>query len=199
MSIVRVIGAGLAGCEAAYALAERGHKVLLYEQKPVHFSPAHHSEQFAELVCSNSFKAARIESAAGLMKEEMRRLGSLCLEVADTCAVPAGGALAVDRNLFSERMTQRILHTDGITLIREEFTDLDDSMPTVVATGPLTEGKLAEKLSAFTGGTSLYFYDAAAPIVTTANYSVRAVMTAEEMITGTPHSTNWGTKSSIMN
>lgn len=166
MSIVRVIGAGLAGCEAAYALAERGHKVLLYEQKPVHFSPAHHSEQFAELVCSNSFKAARIESAAGLMKEEMRRLGSLCLEVADTCAVPAGGALAVDRNLFSERMTQRILHTDGIKLIREEFTDLDDSMPTVVATGPLTEGELAEKLSAFTGGTSLYFYDAAAPIVT---------------------------------
>jgi methylenetetrahydrofolate--tRNA-(uracil-5-)-methyltransferase len=165
VSIVRVIGAGLAGCEAAYALALRGHEVLLYEQKPVRFSPAHHSEQFAELVCSNSFKAARIESAAGLMKEEMRRLGSLCLEVADTCAVPAGGALAVDRKLFSERMTQRILQTKGITLIREEFTDLDDSMPTIVATGPLTEGELAEKLSAFTGGKSLYFFDAAAPIV----------------------------------
>ena len=166
MSVVRVIGAGLAGCEAACALAGRGHQVLLYEQKPVHFSPAHKSEQFAELVCSNSFKANRVESAAGLMKEEMRRLGSVCLRVADTCTVPAGGALAVDRDLFSTGVTRLVGETDGITVIREEFTDLDDSMPTIVATGPLTEGKLAERLAAMTGSDALYFFDAAAPIVT---------------------------------
>ena len=166
MRRVRVIGAGLAGCEAANTLSRFGYEVDLYEQKPVKYSPAHKSEKFAELVCSNSFKANRIESAAGMMKEEMRLLGSLCLEVADSCKVPAGGALAVDRNRFSDGVTERIKADPKIRIILEEFTDLSDDMPTIVATGPLTEGKLADNLKDLTGEESLYFFDAAAPIVT---------------------------------
>ena len=162
---VRVIGAGLAGCEAAFALAEKGCRVTLYEQKPVKYSPAHKSEKFAELVCSNSFKAARIESAAGLMKEEMRMLGSVCLEAAAACSVPAGGALAVDRELFSSAVTERVRNHPNITVVHEEVTSIDPEVPTIVATGPLTEGKLAEELLRLTGTESLYFYDAAAPIV----------------------------------
>ncbi len=162
---VRVIGAGLAGCEAAFALAEKGCAVTLYEQKPVKYSPAHKSEKFAELVCSNSFKAARVESAAGLMKEEMRMLGSVCLEAAAACSVPAGGALAVDRELFSSAVTERVRNHPNITVVHEEVTSIDPEVPTVVATGPLTEGKLAEELLRLTGTESLYFYDAAAPIV----------------------------------
>ena len=166
MKTVRVIGAGLAGCEAANALSKAGYDVELYEQKPVRYSPAHKSEKFAELVCSNSFKASRIESAAGMMKEEMRMLGSVCLQVADECRVPAGGALAVDRNRFSEGVTERIKNDPGIRVILGEFTDLSDNVPTIVATGPLTEGGLAERLKELTGEQSLYFFDAAAPIVT---------------------------------
>ena len=166
MRSIRVIGAGLAGCEAANTLSKAGYAVDLYEQKPVKFSPAHKSDLFAELVCSNSFKASRLESAAGMMKEEMRRLGSLCLEVADQCKVPAGGALAVDRNRFSEGVTERIKSDPNIRIVQEEFTDLSDDEPTIIATGPLTEGVLAEKLKELTGTDSLYFFDAAAPIVT---------------------------------
>ncbi|MBQ8995741.1 MAG: methylenetetrahydrofolate--tRNA-(uracil(54)-C(5))-methyltransferase (FADH(2)-oxidizing) TrmFO [Oscillospiraceae bacterium] len=165
MKKVHVIGAGLAGCEAANLLANRGYEVDLYEQKPQKYSPAHKSESFAELVCSNSFKASRLESAAGMMKEEMRRLGSICLDVAEQCKVPAGGALAVNRDEFSLGVTKRILANKNIEIVREEFTELDDSVPTIVATGPLTDGKLAEDLSRLTGTESLYFYDAAAPIV----------------------------------
>ena len=166
MRSIRVIGAGLAGCEAANTLSKAGYAVDLYEQKPVKFSPAHKSDLFAELVCSNSFKASRLESAAGMMKEEMRMLGSLCLEVADQCKVPAGGALAVDRSRFSEGVTERIKSDPNIRIVQEEFTDLSDDEPTIIATGPLTEGVLAEKLKELTGTDSLYFFDAAAPIVT---------------------------------
>ena len=119
---VIVIGGGLAGVEAAWALSKRGHKVLLYEMKPQKFSPAHHSTGLAELICSNSLKAKRVESAAGLLKTEMRRFGSLCMECADLCEVPAGGALAVDRDEFSRLITEKIENDENITLIREELT-----------------------------------------------------------------------------
>ena len=166
MSEIRVIGAGLAGCEAACMLADAGHKVVLFEQKPVHFSPAHHSEKFAELVCSNSFKADRVESASGLLKAEMRLLGSVCLKVADGCRVPAGGALAVDRELFSAGVTEEVRSRSNIEVVNEEVESIDPDIPMIIATGPLTEGGLAEEIRKLTGGDSLYFFDAAAPIVT---------------------------------
>ena len=165
MKEVRVIGAGLAGCEAACMLADAGYKVILFEQKPVKYSPAHSSDKFAELVCSNSFKASRVESASGLLKAEMRMLGSICLKVADKCSVPAGGALAVDRELFSAGVTEEVVSRENIEIRIEEFTSIDNDIPTIIATGPLTEGALAEELRRLTGGDSLYFFDAAAPIV----------------------------------
>ncbi len=162
---VTVIGAGLAGCEAAWQLAGAGVPVDLYEQKPVSFSPAHKSAGLAELVCSNSLKAMRLESAAGLLKEEMRRLGSLLVRCAAQCAVPAGGALAVDREKFSSLVTDAIQGHPLITLHREEVVDLPQQGVTVVATGPLTSDALAQKIEKLCGG-SLHFFDAAAPIVT---------------------------------
>ncbi len=164
--MVTIVGAGLAGCEAAWAAARRGIRVRLFEQKPIKYSPAHKKETFAELVCSNSFKAARVNSAAGLLKEEMRRLGSLTLECAAECAVDAGGALAVDRDLFTAAVTERIMSEPLIEVIHEEITQIPDTGESVIiATGPLTEGKLAESIEALTGG-MLHFHDAAAPIVT---------------------------------
>lgn len=164
MEPVTVLGAGLAGCEAAWQLARRGIPVTLYEMKPQKFSPAHKSQGLAELICSNSLKASRIDSAAGLLKEEMRRLGSLLVPCAEQCAVPAGGALAVDRDQFSRLVTQAIEDEPRITLRREEVTDLPAG-PVIVATGPLTSEPLAEKILALCGG-ALSFFDAAAPIVT---------------------------------
>ena len=164
MEPVTVLGAGLAGCEAAWQLAKRGIPVTLYEMKPQKFSPAHKSQGLAELICSNSLKASRIDSAAGLLKEEMRRLGSLLVPCAEQCAVPAGGALAVDRDQFSRLVTQAIENEPRITLRREEVTDLPAG-PVIVATGPLTSEPLAEKILALCGG-ALSFFDAAAPIVT---------------------------------
>ena len=164
MEPVTVLGAGLAGCEAAWQLARRGIPVTLYEMKPQKFSPAHKSQGLAELICSNSLKASRIDSAAGLLKEEMRRLGSLLVPCAEQCAVPAGGALAVDRDQFSRLVTQAIENEPRITLRREEVTDLPAG-PVIVATGPLTSEPLAEKILALCGG-ALSFFDAAAPIVT---------------------------------
>ena len=164
MEPATVLGAGLAGCEAAWQLARRGIPVTLYEMKPQKFSPAHKSQGLAELICSNSLKASRIDSAAGLLKEEMRRLGSLLVPCAEQCAVPAGGALAVDRDQFSRLVTQAIENEPRITLRREEVTELPAG-PAIVATGPLTSEPLAEKILALCGG-ALSFFDAAAPIVT---------------------------------
>lgn len=163
----KVIGAGLAGVEAAWQIAEAGYKVTLAEQKPAKMSPAHKSEYFAELVCSNSLKASRLESAAGLLKEEMAMLGSLTVPVARECAVPAGGALAVDRDIFSKKVTDKIKNHPNIEIVyhEEENIDTADDLITIVATGPLTDGKMSGAIKAVCGD-YLSFYDAAAPIVT---------------------------------
>lgn len=161
---VNVIGAGLAGCEAAWQLAKRGVKVRLYESKPLKKSPAHHTDLLCEIVCSNSFKARRVSSAAGLLKEEMRTLGSLLLRCADQCAVPAGGALAVDREQFSRMVTDAIINEPNIEVIHEEITAIPGDAVTIVATGPLTHEALAADIAARCGE-SLRFFDAAAPIV----------------------------------
>ncbi|WP_308573363.1 methylenetetrahydrofolate--tRNA-(uracil(54)-C(5))-methyltransferase (FADH(2)-oxidizing) TrmFO [uncultured Eubacterium sp.] len=162
-----VVGAGLAGCEAAWQIAQAGYRVTLVEMKPVKFSPAHKSENFAELVCSNSLKASRIDSAAGLLKEEMARLGSLTVPVARNTAVLAGGALAVDRNDFSSTVTQMIKNHPNISVESRVFDTInpDDDEILIIATGPLTEGKLGEEIQRLCGD-YLSFYDAAAPIVT---------------------------------
>ena len=164
MNYVNVIGAGLAGCEAAYQLSKRGIRVRLYESKPLKKSPAHHTDTLCELVCSNSFKANRVNSAAGLLKEEMRRLDSLLLKCADRCAVPAGGALAVDRERFSAMVTDAITSDPNIEIISEEVTEIPDDAVTVIATGPLTHDALSSAIAA-RFGESLRFFDAAAPIV----------------------------------
>ncbi|HWP51592.1 MAG TPA: methylenetetrahydrofolate--tRNA-(uracil(54)-C(5))-methyltransferase (FADH(2)-oxidizing) TrmFO [Clostridia bacterium] len=162
---VTVIGAGLAGCEAAWALAQRGVAVTLQEMKPQKYSPAHHNGGFAELVCSNSLKAARLESAAGLLKAEMRKMGSLILDCADQCAVPAGGALAVDRDIFSALITEKICSHPLIAVVTGEAVAIPDSGEVIVATGPLTSDALSEAIAQKTGIERLSFYDAAAPIV----------------------------------
>ena len=163
---LNIIGAGLAGCEAALWLADRGVQVDLYEQKPTKFSPAHKSEGFAELICSNSLKAERPDSASGLLKIEMKMMGSHLLDAAETARVAAGGALAVDRDAFSTAVTEMVEKHPNITVHREEVTALDESAPVLVASGPLTEGALAQAVAALTGDHRLSFYDAVAPIVT---------------------------------
>lgn len=162
-----VIGAGLAGTEAAWQIANAGEKVTLFEQKPLKRSPAHKSDDFAELVCSNSLKAARIDSAAGLLKEEMARLGSLTVPVARECSVAAGGALAVDRNIFSSCVTEKIRSHPNITVVNFAVEDIhaDHGSVTIVATGPLTDGAMSESIKSLCGD-YLSFYDAAAPIIT---------------------------------
>ncbi len=164
MNKVTVIGAGLAGCEAAYQLSLRGIPVRLIDSKPEKLSPAHHSDKLCEIVCSNSFKANRVNSAAGLLKEEMRTLGSLLLQCADKCAVPAGGALAVDREIFSSMVTDAILADPLIEVVHEEIARIPDEGVVIVATGPLTHEALARDIAA-KYGESLRFFDAAAPIV----------------------------------
>lgn len=163
----KVIGAGLAGVEAAWQIAQAGYKVDLYEMKGIKRTPAHKTDLFAELVCSNSLKASRLDSAAGLLKEEMAVLGSLTVPIARECAVPAGGALAVDREIFASRITDKIKSNQNINIITKvvETLDLDDDTITIVATGPLTDGALADNIKSITGD-YLSFYDAAAPIVT---------------------------------
>ena len=165
MNKALVIGAGLAGCEAAWQLARRGIRVSLYEMKPERSSPAHHSPLFAELVCSNSFRGDRLSNAIGLLKEEMRRLDSLILSAADLHRVPAGGALAVDREGFSREVTERIRNHPGIEVIQEEISSVPDA-PAIIATGPLTSEKLAQEIQKLPGLSTLHFYDAAAPVVT---------------------------------
>lgn len=166
MNKITVIGAGLAGCEAAYAVANRGFKVDLIEMKPDKKTPAHKSDNFAELVCSNSLKASRIDSAAGLLKEEMRRLGSVCLLAADKSSVAAGGALAVDRNIFSEYITNLILNSPNINVINKTVTEIPKDGIVIIATGPLTDEALANDIMRYCETENLNFYDAAAPIVT---------------------------------
>ena len=162
---VNVIGAGLAGCEAAWQLASRGVDVRLYEMKPNKRTPAHKSDLFCELVCSNSLRNAAIFSAIGLLKEELRRLGSLIMESADRSAVPAGGALAVDRDEFSRYITDRLCSLPNVEIVHEEVTSIPRGVPTIVATGPLTSDALSEDIDRLIGDRKLYFYDAAAPIV----------------------------------
>ncbi len=159
-----VIGAGLAGCEAAWQLAERGIRVRLVEMKPVRMSPAHHSEQLAELVCSNSFRGDRLTNAVGLLKEEMRIMGSLIMRCADETRVPAGGALAVDRDTFSANVTKAVLQHPMIETVREEACEIPEG-PVIIATGPLTSDAMAEAIRKIPGLGTLNFYDAAAPIV----------------------------------
>ncbi len=166
MKKVKVIGAGLAGCEAALQLAKYGIATELYEMKPKKFSPAHHSESFAELVCSNSLKAERVENACGLLKEEMKHFGSVMMQAAEISRVPAGGALAVDREKFSEYITEKIKNEPLITVINDEVTEINSDEYTIIATGPLTSEPLAKAISELTGADELAFYDAAAPIVT---------------------------------
>ncbi len=161
---VTVIGGGLAGCEAAWQLARRGVPVRLYEMRPVQLTAAHHTDQLAELVCSNSFRSDSLDAAVGLLKEEMRRLGSLVMAVAGRTKVPAGSALAVDRELFARELTAAISARPEITVVREELCELPDGL-TIVATGPLTSPALTRCLQAVLGEDYLYFYDAIAPIV----------------------------------
>ena len=162
---INVIGGGLAGCEAAYQIAKRGIKVKLYEMKPVKFSPAHSNEDLAEIVCSNSLKSNLLTNACGLLKEELRRLDSLLIKCADETSVPAGQALAVDREKFSKIVTQRIKENPNIEIINQEVENIEDDCITIIATGPLTSEKLSKQISKLTGQDKLYFYDAAAPII----------------------------------
>ncbi len=163
---INVIGAGLAGCEAAYQIAKRGIKVRLYEMKPITYSPAHQLETFAELVCSNSLRSDQIENAVGLLKEEMRLLDSIIMKCADATRVPAGGALAVDRSRFSQLVTELIKGNENIEIINEEVKQLPSEGITVLASGPLTSESLSRSIMEMIGEEYLHFFDAAAPIVT---------------------------------
>lgn len=163
---VKVIGAGLAGCEAAWQLSKRGINVRLYDMKPKKFSPAHNLDTFCELVCSNSLRSDRLENAVGLLKEEMRSLGSLIMQCADETRVPAGGALAVDRNGFSSLVTARLKEQANVEIVCDEVESIDPDEYTIVASGPLTSDKLYDNIRSFLGGEYLHFFDAAAPIVT---------------------------------
>jgi len=165
MKEIIVIGGGLAGCEAALQIAKRGINVKLYEMKPVKYSPAHSNENLAEIVCSNSFKSNLITNACGLLKEELRLLGSEVIPIADKNAIPAGQALAVDREAFSKEITKRVEENPYIEIIREEVIKIPDDKIVIVATGPLTSDSLTKEIIKITGDDSLYFYDAASPIV----------------------------------
>ncbi|MED3396000.1 FADH(2)-oxidizing methylenetetrahydrofolate--tRNA-(uracil(54)-C(5))-methyltransferase TrmFO [Bacillus wiedmannii] len=162
--VVNVIGAGLAGSEAAYQIAKRGVQVKLYEMRPVRKTPAHHTDKFAELVCSNSLRANTLTNAVGVIKEEMRLMDSVIIRAADECSVPAGGALAVDRHEFAAKVTEYVKNHPNVTVMNEEITEIPEG-PTVIATGPLTSPDLAAQLKELTGEDYFYFYDAAAPIV----------------------------------
>ena len=163
--VVHVVGAGLAGCEAAWQIARMGVSVVLHEMKPHKMTPAHHSEDFAELVCSNSFRSNQLNNAVGLLKEELNLLGSLIMESAYANEVPAGSALAVNREDFSKYITEKIKSHPLITVVAEEVTEINPDDITVIATGPLTSDSMADFISNFTGGGELHFFDAAAPIV----------------------------------
>lgn len=183
---VIIIGGGLSGCEAAWQLLRRGHAVRLFEMKPQRFSPAHKMEHLAELVCSNSLKSNDPSSAPGLLKNEMRRLDSLILSIADQTAVPAGSALAVDRTEFARKVEARLLEQKHFTLSRDEVTEIPSDILTIIATGPLTSDALAESIQTILGSSYLYFYDAIAPIVYADSINMEKVYWAARYDKGTP-------------
>ncbi len=183
--MVKVIGAGLAGAEAAWQLAQRGVKVELYEMKPQKKSPAHHTDTFAELVCSNSLRGDRLENAVGLLKEELRRFGSLIIQCADATRVEAGGCLAVDRQGFSDLVTQKIRNHPNITVIEGEVTSVPEG-PVIVATGPLTSDAMSEAIGQYFGTGYLHFFDAAAPLVTAESVDMEKAWWQSRYDRGTP-------------
>ena len=187
--MVKVIGAGLAGCEAAWQLANRGLQVTLYEMKPNKKSPAHHADTFAELVCSNSLRADGIANAVGLLKEELRRLGSLIMACADATRVEAGGCLAVDREGFSKMITEKIRNHPNITVVEEEVTSVPEG-PVIIATGPLTSDALSESIGAYFGQDYLHFFDAAAPLVTAESVDMEKAWWQSRYDKGTPDYVN---------
>lgn len=188
MNKIIIVGAGLAGSEAAWQAAQRGVKVELYEMRPEKPTPAHKTGDFAELVCSNSLRGAGMENAVGVLKEEMRRLGSVVIESADATQVPAGGALAVDRHGFSKRITEQVTNHPNITVIRKELDHIpmDDAAVTIIATGPLTAGAMAEAVRERIGQEYFYFYDAAAPIVTLESIDMTRAWRASRYDKGEP-------------
>ncbi len=183
---LKIIGGGLAGCEAAWQAANRGIKVKLYEMKPAEFSPAHTNKDLCELVCSNSLKGNGLDNACGLLKEEMRRLDSIVIKCADVTSVPAGGALAVDRDKFAALVTENIKNHPNIEIVEETVSDIDVDEYTIVATGPLTHGALTESIGKLTGVKSLFFFDAAAPVVTTESINQDKTYLAARYGKGTP-------------
>ena len=189
MNCVKVIGAGLAGSAAAWQLAQRGVQVELYEMKPQKMSPAHHSEGFAELVCSNSLRGDRLENAVGLLKEELRRCGSLIMRCAEATRVEAGGCLAVDREGFSRAVTQAIREHPNITVISEEVTEVPQG-PVIVATGPLTSDALSDAIGSYFGAEYLHFFDAAAPLVTAESVDMEHAWWQSRYDRGTPDYVN---------
>ena len=189
MNCVKVIGAGLAGSEAAWQLAQRGVQVELYEMKPQKMSPAHHSEGFAELVCSNSLRGDRLENAVGLLKEELRRCGSLIMRCAEATRVEAGGCLAVDREGFSRAVTQAIREHPNITVISEEVTEVPQG-PVIVATGPLTSDALSDAIGSYFGAEYLHFFDAAGPLVTAESVDMEHAWWQSRYDRGTPDYVN---------
>ncbi len=187
MEAVKVIGAGLAGCEAAWQLAQRGIPVELYEMKPEKTTPAHHSADFAELVCSNSLRSDQLENAVGLLKEELRKMDSIIISCADAHRVPAGGALAVDRYGFSSAVTEKIRNHPNITVIEGEVTEIPAEGNVIVASGPLTSDALSEDIAKhFPGSDYLHFFDAAAPIVTFESIDMEKAWFASRYDRGTP-------------
>jgi methylenetetrahydrofolate--tRNA-(uracil-5-)-methyltransferase len=191
METVKVIGAGLAGSEAAWQLAQRGIAVELYEMKPQKMSPAHHSENFGELVCSNSLRGDRLENAVGLLKEELRRLDSIILQCADATRVEAGGCLAVDRHGFSAMVTEKLKNHPNITVIPGEVTEVPEG-PVIIATGPLTSDALSESIGKYFGSDYLHFFDAAAPLVTAESIDMDEAWWQSRYDRGTPDYINCG-------
>ena len=183
--MVKVIGAGLAGSEAAWQLAQRGIKVTLYEMKPHKKSPAHHADTFAELVCSNSLRGDRLENAVGLLKEELRRMGSLIMQCADATRVEAGGCLAVDRYGFSQMVTDKIRNHPNITVVEEEVTEVSEG-PVIIASGPLTSDALSDAIGRYFGANYLHFFDAAAPLVTAESIDMNEAWWQSRYDRGTP-------------
>ena len=185
MTQVKVIGAGLAGAEAAWQLAQRGIAVTLYEMKPEKKSPAHHTDTFAELVCSNSLRGDRLENAVGLLKEELRRLDSLILSCAEATRVEAGGCLAVDRQGFSDLVTEKIRNHPNITVVSQEVTQVPEG-PVIIATGPLTSDAMSDAIGAYFGEDYLHFFDAAAPLVTAESIDMTKAWWQSRYDRGTP-------------